>query len=49
MAAELLLSEGILLATGDVTGEFGTMAGFTGVSGSRVADIAGCSGVLCIP
>ena len=49
MAAELLLSGDILLATSDVTGEFGTMAGFTGVSGSGVADIAGCSGVLHIP
>ena len=49
MAVELLLSGGILLATSDVTGEFGTMAGFTGVSGSGVADIVDCSGVLCIP
>ena len=47
--AELLLSEGILLATGDVTGKFGTVAGFTGVSGSGDVDIVGCSSVLCIP
>ena len=49
MAAELLLSGCILLATGDVTGKFGTMAGFPGVSFSGVADIVGCSGVLHIP
>ena len=49
MTVELLLSEGILLATGDVTGEFGTVAGFTGVSGSGVVDIASCSSVLHIP
>ena len=35
MTAELLLLEGILLATGVVTGVCGTMAEFTGVSGSE--------------
>ena len=49
VTAELLLSESILLANGDVIGEFGTVAGFTRVSGSRVVDIAGCSRVLHIP
>ena len=49
MTAELLLSESILLATGDVTGKCGTLAGFTRVSGSEVVDIVGCSGVLYIP
>ena len=49
MTVELLLSESILLANGDAIGEFGTVAGFTGVSGSGVVDIAGCSGVLHIP
>ena len=49
VAVELFLSGCILLATGDVTGEFGIMAGFTGVSGSGVADILGCSSVLHIP
>ena len=49
VTVELLLSESILLAYGDAIGKFGTVAGFTGVSGSRVADIAGCSGVLHIP
>ena len=49
VTVELLLSEGILLATGDVTGESGTVTGFTGVSGSGVVDIAGCSSMLHIP
>ena len=49
MTAEPLLSEGILLATGVVTGVCGTVAEFTGVSGSGVVDIVGCSGVLHIP
>ena len=30
-------------------GVLGTVAGFTGVSGSRVVGIAGCSGVLQFP
>ena len=47
--AELLLSEGILLATRAVTGVCGTLAVFTGVSGSGVVDIVGYSGVLHIP
>ena len=49
MTAEMLLSEGILLATGVVTGVCGTVVGFTGVSSSGVVDMAGCSGVLHIP
>ena len=49
MIVELLLSEGILLAIGDVTGEFDIVAGSTGVSGSRVVDIVGYSSVLYIP
>ena len=46
--AELLLSEGILLATGVVTGVYGTVAEFTAVSGSRNEDIAGCSSVYSL-
>ena len=46
---EILLSERLLLANSDAIGEFGTVAGFTGVSGSGVVDIVGCSGVLHIP
>ena len=49
VTVELLLSESILLANGDEIGEFGAVAGFTGISGSGVVDIAGCSRVLCIP
>ena len=49
VTVELLLSEGILLATGEVTSECGAVAGFTGVSGSGVVDIAGCSSVLHTP
>ena len=49
VTAELLLLESIILTNGDVIGEFGTVAGFTGVSGSGVVDILGCSGVLHIP
>ena len=49
VTVELLLLESILLANGDAIGEFGTVAGFTGVSGSRVVDIVGCSRVLHIP
>ena len=47
--AELLLSEGIHLTTGVVTGVCGTVVVFNGVSGSRVLGILGCSGVLHIP
>ena len=43
------MSESILLAYSDAIGEFGIVAGFTGVSDSGVADIVGCSSVLHIP
>ena len=49
VTVELLLSEGILLATSEVTSECGTVVGLTGVSGSGVVDIVGFSGVLHIP
>ena len=39
----------MLLANGEAIGELDTVAGFTGISGSRVIGIAGCSGVLQIP
>ena len=46
---ELSLSEGILLATGDVTGKCGTVARSTNVSGSEVVDIAGCNSGCIFP
>ena len=49
ITAELLLSEGILLVTGVITAVCGTVVVFTGVSGSGVLGIVGCSSVLCIP
>ena len=49
ITAELLPLEGILLATGVVTGVCNTVSVFTGVSGSGVVGRVGCSGVLCIP
>ena len=49
LAAWLLLSGSILLASGEATGVLGTVAGLAGVSGSGLVDIVGCSGVLQIP
>ena len=49
ITAELLPSEGILLAARVVTGVCGIDLVFTGVYGSGVLGIVGCSGVLHIP
>ena len=49
ITAKLLPLEGILLTTKVVTGVCGTVSVFTGVSGSRIVGIVGCSGVLHIP
>ena len=48
-SAQLSFLEGILLATVDVRGKCGIVAVSTGVSGSGVVDIVGCSVVLHIP
>ena len=45
ITAELVLSEGILLVTGVVTGVCGIVVVFTRVSGSRMLGIIGCSWV----
>ena len=49
MTAELLPLEGVPLAGRVVTGVCGTVTVFTGVSGSSVAGLVGCSNVLHIP
>ena len=48
ITAELLLSEGILLVNGVVTGVFGTVVEFTGVSVSGLLGIEVCNSVLHI-